>query len=227
MSEVSFLQAILLQPKPPPTDVRTVRQGLDIAPPLGRIHDCLQPPYAHREEQFYNAAIIGESQADANVDGHLSMDAWDIAALGAAQSIGAEAWVGGSFPKGLYRDIQYKVTVECDVLLDQSAWAFLGVSVSSVNLGVLFDMGDGTPPFKTPVWVSPLIVPFASGDTAHHDLTVSVSLPLPRRTSPNLGTVQVFVGVGGHCDVWAAAGASTLLGNVFVRRICLDEMPSS
>jgi hypothetical protein len=221
MSEVSFLQAILLQSKPVPTDRRTVTQGLggDMAPPLDLPY-CLQPQYAHREEQFYNAAIVGDAQADANVDGHLHFNAWAASALGAAQSTGAEAWVGGSFT-GLY-GTSYKVTVDFDFWTIQSAFALFGVSVSSVNVAILIDIGDGTPPWKTPVWVSPLIVPFVSGDSAFHDGTMSFSYNLGRSGSKNPGTVKVFVGAGGHCDVWAAEGDSSFIGSVFVRRICLE-----
>jgi hypothetical protein len=221
-SEVDFLQAVLLQPTLAAMDLGTVAQGLGDPTPPQPVHSCLRPPYGHREEQFYNMSVVGGTvEADANINGDLFLNVNLFAAASVAQSVGAEAWVGGSFPvpAGI---TSYTVTVDYDYNILMDGFAVFGVAVSNFNMAVLTDMGDGGPPEKSPQSISTLIVPFAGGDSAHHEGNVRVTLPLTRSTSDQ-GTVKVFVGAGAHCDVWAFLGGGWCFAWCTVNEICLNS----
>ena len=180
------------------------------------------PPYTRREEQFYNVSIpgLGDTQADANVDGHLMIQTIVSTELGNVQSTSAEAWVGVTFPvpAGIS---SYEVTVNYDWSVYQGGFAWLGVAVASHNVAILIDKGDGTPAVSSPETISLLIVPFAGGDQATHEGNVKATFPFRRGTDQ--GTVKVLVGEGCHSDVWAIAGGAWVTADAFVREICLKS----
>lgn len=221
VSETAFLQAMLLQPKPAPDDLATATQGLGDPAPPQPFHSCLRPSYPRREEYVW-APVLGEASPAAELDGELFSWGWASSSWGIPQNAMAQAWIGGDFavPDGI---TEYAVTVDYHFAFRLWGYAISGVAVSNLDVGVVIDKGDGTPVEKSPQSVSLLVVPFAGGDTSHHDGNVKIQLRFTRATSA-AGTVRVMVGADGHCDAWALSGGASFSGTVFVREICLTSI---
>jgi hypothetical protein len=218
VTETAFLQSMLLKPKPEPEDVATVERGLGLPPP---VHSCLRPPYARKAEYGW-----GDVHEDAETDGHCTITAFTVTAFGVPVASSATAWLGGEFtvPAGLSH---YELTVDYDWACDESGWAMFGVAVAGGGVDIQIDKDDGTPPIEVKdLSFGDRIAIVAGGlydadfeDDGHKKTTV----PFTRNVGDG-GTVRVWVGVGGHGEVWAFVAGATFWNRLFVREICLKSV---
>jgi hypothetical protein len=213
---------IVLRPKPDGEELETVGQGLDDPAPVpGPFRSCLQPDYPWREDYGW-APPIGGALAQAELDGTCVSwgEAWGLYSI--PVTAGANAWVGGDFavPKRL---TDYALAIDYYFDFYQFAFALFGVAVSNLDVAILVDKKDGTPPEKYAESICCLVVPFAGGDFSYHWGNAKVEHWFRRATS-DAANVRVLVGADGHGDVWAYSGAAKFSGSVEVRSICLTSI---
>jgi len=217
--EAAFLRSMMLQPK---LEMETVEQGLGDPMPPQPVRTCITPPYQRREE-YPLAPIFGEvTQCDAEIDGelHASGYCWVSPPLNAEATFSA-VWVGNDFdvPKGIN---SYAATVDYDWAFSGVAYAVFGVAVVNLDVAILIDKGDGTPPDPSAHSVCLLTVPFAAGDHFGRLGSEKTTIPL-RRVVDTPGKVRVMVGCDGHCCAVAAWGGAGFYGHVSVHEICLNS----
>jgi hypothetical protein len=213
---------MVLRPTPDPEGLGTVGQGLgDPAPMPGPFRSCLVPDYPWREDYGW-APPIGGALAQAELNGTCVSwgEAWGFFSI--PVTAGANAWVGGDFavPNGR---TDYTLAVDYYFDFSQFAYALFGVAVSNLDVAILVDKKDGTPPEKYAESICCLVVPFAGGDYSFHWGFTKVEHWFRRATS-DAANVRVLVGADGHGDVWAYSGAAKFSGSVEVRSICLTSI---
>jgi hypothetical protein len=215
-------QEMVLRPKPDGEELGTVGQGLgDPAPMPGPFQSCLRPDYPWREDYGW-APPIGGALAQAELNGTCVSWGQATGLYSIPVTAGANAWVGGDFavPKGL---TDYAVAVDYYFDFYNFGFALFGVAVSNLDVAILVDKKDGTPPEKYAESICCLVVPFAGGDYAYHWGFTKVEHWFRRATS-EAANVRVLVGSDGHGDVWAYSGGAKFSGSVEVRSICLTSI---
>jgi hypothetical protein len=213
---------MVLRPKPDGEELGTVGQGLDDPAPMpGPFRSCLQPDYPWREDYGW-APPIGGALAQAELNGTCVSWGQATGLFSIPVTAGANAWVGGDFavPKGL---TDYAVAVDYYFDFYNFGWALFGVAVSNLDVAIVVDKKDGTPPEKYAESICCLSVPFVGGDYAYHWGSAKVEHWFRRATS-DAAKVRVLVGSDGHGDVWAYSGGANFSGSVEVRSICLTSI---
>jgi hypothetical protein len=212
---------MLLEPKPAPEDLGTVRQGLGDPGPPQPVHSCIRPPYTRRETYPF-APVYGVASAEADLaNGELWTHGDCMAtAFFHAQAAIATAWVGHDFPvpAGI---TSWTTTVGYDFDFSGYGIAILGVAVVNLDMAISIDKRDGTPRDISAQSVSLLTVPFAGGDGFNHKGSVNVTIPFSSNGSN--GTVRVMVGIDGHCAAVAFTAEADFWARAFVREICVNS----
>ena len=224
ISETSFLRAMLMRPKAPPDNVRTVLQGLGDPPLPPALRSCSVAPYSRKEEyqlapplsvEWRSAAAASPEKGLVTIAGNcVSTVFFHI------QAHLASAFVGQDFPVPS-GPTSYTLTIT----YDWHCWGFgaaaLGVAIVNVDLAIAIDKRDGTPRETHAREVTLLTVPVIGGDSFSHSASnAKVTIPFTRDGSN--GTVRIMVGADGHCMTAAVAGAANFGADVNVREICVE-----
>ena len=226
LSETAFLRSTLLQPKPTPEDLETVRQRLGDPTPQP-VQLCLGPPYTW-EHAHSQAPLFGDAFAESKLNGRTQIHATCVSTvLVPASAAVVNAWVGDNFavPAGIK---SYAATVDYSFEFSGFGFALFGVAVASLNVAIKIDKGDGTRIDNSAHSICLMTVPFVAGDHFRRDGRAKVTVFFERAGSttqiaPGSGTVRVMVGADGHCVAVALIGAAFVIGTVRVHEICVNS----
>jgi hypothetical protein len=211
-----------------PDDLEAVSQGLGDPMTPQPVRACLGPPYTRQEEHSV-AALFGSAVTYAPDNGLIYAvgHAWGTPFV-PVQATTASAWVGHDFqvPAGI---ISYTATVDYYYKFYGAAALVLpGVATVSLNVAILIDKGDATPPDKSAHAIHLMTVPVYGWDHFDRIRSETATVMFRRAGSstqdePSNGTVRVMVGVDGHSVAIGPGGATYFAGDVGVRQICVNS----